>query len=157
MATTIDRAGRDRLSEALRHFLSGQITNFTFIERAPFQSADRAVREIDNAVWGLYDDMRQHRLTGRDAPSAQHKEAAARCVLFLQTDLQWEWPVKSFGETLVAFVTDLLTLGLLRSHRRRQYEAAGDFSVWPFVRRADYDAALQAPRLLAGSDRSRKA
>jgi hypothetical protein len=141
---------RHRLREALRHLLSGQITNFDFDERTCFQSRDRAVREIASAVWGLYDDLREHRLVGGDKPTATQKDAATRCILFLQTELAWEWPVPSAAQIAASLLLDVATLGALRARRRRRYESAGDFSVWPFFRRADYEAALRNPRLLTG-------
>lgn len=76
----IDKSNREKLSEALRHLLSGQITNFTFDERSCFGSSDRAVREIADAVWGLYDDLRDHRLRDSDAPSPDLKEMVTQGV-----------------------------------------------------------------------------
>jgi hypothetical protein len=60
--------------------------------------------------------------------------------------------VPTWRESATVFLIDLVTLGMIRSRRQRRYETLGDFTVWPFIRRADYEAALRDPRLLAGVD-----
>ena len=143
-----DKRDREKLAEALRHLATGQISNREYEDRTEFRSSDIAVREIWRAAWGMYSDVRTYRLTGKDALTADTKEAVARCILFLHSDLPWEWPTRSFSEILLFAVAGLCTFGLLARRDRRRYRAAGDFAVWPFFRRSDYEAALRAPRLL---------
>ena len=143
-----DKRDREKLAEALRHLATGQITNRAYEGRTEPRSSDIAVREIWRAAWGMYSDVRTHRLTGKNALTAETKEAVARCILFLHSDLPWEWPTRSFAEGLQFAAANICTLGLFGLREERRYRAAGDFSVWPFFRRPDYEAALRAPRLL---------
>lgn len=52
-------------------------------------------------------------------------------------------------DQLLVHGSNLLTFGLWEGCKQRKLEefmAAGDFTVWPFVRRQDYDLALAKPR-----------
>jgi hypothetical protein len=142
----IDRSNRRKLAEALWHLASGQISNDEYENRTEFRSSDLAIREIWRAVWGLYSDLRMHRLTGKDALTPESKEAVARCILFLHSDLSWEWP--STRISLVTLLCNIGTFGVARRRADERYRAAGEFAVWPFFRRADYEAALANPKLL---------
>ena len=53
-----------------------------------------------------------------------------------------------FAQMLQFAVTNVCTLGLLTPRDQRRYRAAGEFAVWPFFRRSDYEAALRTPKLL---------
>ena len=87
----IDRASRDALAELARHFLAGRITNRELENSLP-SSRDRAIRQIWwNALWGLYDDFHEHRLVGRYYIPRDSRADLARCILFLKTDLEYEW------------------------------------------------------------------
>lgn len=143
-----DRRNREKLAEALRHLATGQISNDEYEDRTELRSSDIAVGEIWRAGWGMYSDLRTHRLTGKDALTAETKEVIARCILFLHSDLPWEWPTRSFGATLLFAAASTCTLGLLRRREERKYRGAGEFAVWPFFRRADYETALRTPKLL---------
>src|SRR5579859_5553001 len=108
----IDRLARNQLAEALRALAAGQISNDEFENRVP-RSSDPAIWHIFfDGVWGLSSDLWQHRLRGKHHLSADAKQAVARCVLFLKTDQEFEWPQPSGLERLGAFSASLLTLGL---------------------------------------------
>ena len=106
----IDRASRTSASELLRHLVAGQITNDVFEKRFP-RSSDLAVREMWAAGWMLYDDYRSYRLVGSDRLRPEDRTTIARCVLFLQTELPYEWPRASGLVPFVGLVLNLLTLG----------------------------------------------
>ena len=59
----IHRESRDRLAEALRHYVSGQITNFK-LDTVKIDKRDRGAYAVSEATWGLYDDMSKHKATG---------------------------------------------------------------------------------------------
>jgi len=115
---------------------------------------DPIIVPILEVCWGLYDDTRNHKLKGPDKLSTESLKVIARCILFLHTELEYEWPVfdtKSpiFSFSLMDFLVCLLTLGQnFRNKRKAQfiaYEAfkkTGDFDFWPFYRRSDYDNHL---------------
>jgi hypothetical protein len=147
----IDRQGRTTVAESLRHLVSAQITNDEFEDRLPVSSEDRAVEEISQEAWYLYSDLWEHRLTGAERLPDEVRRHIARWILFLHSDLEFEWPQWSFGRRFVSSAARLLTFGVLGQEGRRRYERAGDITLWPFLRRGDYEAALAKPPYLSGA------
>jgi hypothetical protein len=86
----IDHDARGRVSELLRHLVSGQITNDGFEAALPEGSADRAVREVSSEAWYLCGDLREHRLVGKERLAPEARIHVARTILFLQSDLEYE-------------------------------------------------------------------
>jgi methylase of polypeptide subunit release factors len=70
----------------------------------------------------------------------------------LKTDLPYEWPVIRMGVLVMIMrvLANLVTLGLAARRDQRSFERSGDISVWPFLRRTDYEAALANPPYLNG-------
>src|SRR5689334_15643261 len=104
----IDRAGRDALAVQLRRLASGRMTNAEFDSVRLDRAKDEALVAIGDAGWSLYDDVFVYRLRGRRALKPETLEAVARCILFLDTDLPYEWPprrasVRSILLTLLTF------------------------------------------------------
>src|SRR5260221_886692 len=91
----IDRPKRDRLAQALRQLLSGRIDNLVFDDLdcpgGITDSEDRAIFEIFYSVWPHYDDFRSHPLELTDGQRLDF----TRCVLFLYSDFEYEYPRKS--------------------------------------------------------------
>lgn len=109
-------------------------------------SCDLAIWEIHlNGAWYLYDDLHRHRLAGRYKIAPEAKTEVARWILFLRTDLEYEWPRLQGLAWLALFITNLITLGLAGTVVRRRMKRAGDAEVWPFLRQSDYEAALTSP------------
>ena len=149
----VDAAARRKLAEALRHLVTGQITNDEFEDRTRvrWRSKDRCIRAIWNQAWHLYDDTKEYRLRGKDAPSAKDKKEIARWQLFLRTDLEYEWP-PVFGLSWLEVIGDILTFNLLwRMVLLPRLIRSRTFRVWPFFRVSDYQMARQSPVLLAGT------
>ncbi|BCS52267.1 hypothetical protein [Geobacter sp. SVR] len=150
----IDRKARDILAESYRHLITGQITNDEFEDRLKF-SKDIAIHEIYyRGAWPLYDDLHEHKLTEADgyAIPEESKSVAARFILFLKTDLEYEWPRKSGIKAFVWALFGVFTLGVIAIIRKiiAATGEKGDKDVWPFYRRSDYEAALEAPPYLRG-------
>lgn len=148
----IDRDARNRLAEGIRHLAAGIITNVEFEERALSFSVDPAVHAIFlGGPWFLYHDLMRYRLKGKDRLSPAVRREAARWILFLKTDLPYEWPVERRGlvGSLVWIVVNLLTVGLFARRAQRRFADSGDITVWPFVRRSDYELSLTRPPYLA--------
>ena len=151
MQTTqiLDRESRRSLAELLRHLVAGLITNDEFENRRPRGSHDLAVRQIfEEGAWFLYDDTYAHRLTGRHRLSTRERRNVARWILFLETDLTYEWPIVPFGLRLALMPLNLLTLGLLGRVVQRFASSGAPTDLWPFRRHSDYQAALQKPPYL---------
>jgi hypothetical protein len=136
----IDHRARKKLAERLRHLVAGQMTNDAF-EDAAVRTKDMAVREIEQRLaWPHYDDMHEHTLRGEFALTDGIRRDFARAVVFLQTDLEYEWKHRA---RLRGFLNSLRRTPPLRTE-------GGDLRYWPFYRRADYTAALKTPVYLSG-------
>jgi hypothetical protein len=146
----LDRVARDRTAELLRHLASGRISNDEFEGALPQETTDSAVLAVQRAAWMLYSDLSEHKLTGEHALSAEAKEVVARSIVFLYSDLSYEWP-QYRCEGLVRLFAGLVSLGWIPRYFDAQWKRAGDFNVWPFIRHEDYAAALQRPKLLASA------
>jgi hypothetical protein len=147
----IDRPSRDRLATTLRQYVSGRITNDD-LDDIEVDWRDRGAVAVKERAWCLYDDNYQHRAVGKHFLERPARDEIGRWILFLHSDHEYTWPQFSFLQ-IVNWPLNLLTLGWWE--RRKQvrfdeFKAAGDFSVWPFVTRQDYDSALSHPKYLAG-------
>jgi hypothetical protein len=143
----IDRRARNRLAERLRHLAAGQMTNDAF-EDSAVRTKDIAVREIEwRLVWPHYDDMHEHRLTSEFALTDGIRRDFARAMLFLKTDLEYEWRHR-LG--LRGFLNSSFHLRPLRRTPPMRTEG-GDLRYWPFYRRSDYVAARKTPIYLSGT------
>jgi hypothetical protein len=140
----VDRANRDVGATVLRDLADGRITNDEFMRRFPRGTDDPALRAISDFAWTQFSDLRTHTLTGRDSPTLERRTALERCYLFLRTDLEFEWPAPtdSVGRGLL----QILTLGRLFRPSQEEYKSKGDFEVWPFLRRSDYEARTRSQR-----------
>ena len=147
----IDRASRRTVGELLRHLAAGQITNDQFEDRLPRDSADAAVAEIRQQAWFLYSDLREYRFVGRDRLSNKHRREVSRRILFLQSDLEYEWPRTSTITAALLFIANLCTLGWAGRVSAARFKRHGDVDVWPFIRRPQYDAALGEPKYFRGA------
>jgi hypothetical protein len=140
------------LAELIRSLVAGRITNDVFEKAVPRHSKDSAVGAVyADGAWGLYDDLREHRLKGRWRLSKANRHEVARWILFLEGDLEYEWPLLSLWQRLGLLAVNILTLGLATVLERRWYGRHGDLEVWPFMRGGDYEAALEKRPYLAGA------
>ncbi|MGY0800188.1 hypothetical protein ACW7G0_14210, partial [Lysobacter sp. A286] len=147
---TVDRQARKKLAESTRWLVGARITNYQFDDAIP-KSEDPAIREIyGQFLWLLYGDLREHRLSRPDKLSSQHRETAARCILFLKSNLAYPWPVLSRTRTALLTLGNLLTLGMAGRIYFRRVSSAGDMSYWPFLSESQYIGALRSPAYLSG-------
>ena len=94
---TVDREARDQVAVDLRRLVTGRMINAEFDDRyyrCWKESQDLAVSEIAKFAWGLYGSDRSYRLKGRHAVSPEARRAAARAILFLHANLEFQWPVQ---------------------------------------------------------------
>ncbi|MHC4447340.1 MAG: DUF1707 domain-containing protein [Planctomycetota bacterium] len=152
----VDRLRRDQVAELLRHFAAGLITNDDFEDRIhtilddPPNLQDKVLWAVRELAWFFYDDLSTHTLTGKYALTRQERGDFARWILFLYSSQEYKWPEFSFVFPGGLF-RNLITFGQCGRRAQRQFESAGDFGVWPFIRRHDMDTARLRPRLLAGA------
>jgi hypothetical protein len=147
----IDRPARNRLAEGIRHLAAGLVDNVEFEVRVPWHSSDPGVRAVFlGGPWFLYHDVVRYRLRGTHRLSPALRREAARWVLFLKTDLPYEWPVAHRGSlaSVAWMFLNLVTMGFFARDAQRQFAQRGDLAIWPFIRRSDYQAALAKPPYL---------
>ncbi len=136
----IDRDARKRLAEGTRQLAAGIITNVEFEESALSSSADPAVYTVFlGGPWSLYHDLMRYRLRGTHRLSPAVRREAARWVLFLKSDLPYEWPFERrgvVGSPIWVFL-NIFTFGFFARGAQRRFARSGDIAVWPFVRRSD--------------------
>jgi hypothetical protein len=147
----IDAGSRRTVAELLRHLAAGQITNDQSEDRLPCDSADAAVAQIRQQAWFLYGDLREYRFVGRDRLSNEHRREVARWIVFLQSDLEYEWPRMSTVTSALLFIANLCTLGWAGRVIAARFRRHGNLEVWPFIRRSQYDAALRKPKYFRGA------
>ena len=89
----VDRKARDKFAELLRHYITGRMTNDEFENHVPLSSKDLAIVEIWSiAACPFYSDLYEHTLTGAYRASDDERREIAKCVLFLKTDQEYQWP-----------------------------------------------------------------
>jgi len=142
----IDRALRDKAAVLIRRLGDGMITSDEFEDEWPRPSDDRALKAIAATLWGAYSDISSHKLEGSYALNEYGRALFDRCILFLESDLEYAWPRnRLYGEKGIPLTIVVLSLGMLFPlylMQKRHYveqEAAGDRHAWPFIRRLDYE------------------
>ena len=149
----IDKQARAKLSESLRHLVSGQITNDQFEKIAPRKSNDRAIWAIRHRAWFLYDDLKEYKLKGKYALTPKAKGVITRWLLFLKSNFEYEWPTHP-GELWWGLILHLLSLSLIsRIFWNRTWIRSGNSKIWPFIREKDLQKARRMPKLLSGAGR----
>jgi len=167
----IDHQRRKRLAFHLRHLSVGLISNDQFeghlmddvthgwlpeqyyrSKQAKFD--DPIVIPMLELCWGLYDDTREHKLIRADQLSKESLKIIARCILFLHSDKEYEWPYFDtnnplFRFSLKDFVIAILTLGTNYRNKRleqeqsfKDFQRLGDYDYWPFFKKIDYAEQL---------------
>jgi hypothetical protein len=146
--TEIDITARRKAAEVYRHFAAGQLTNDQMEDSEP-KSFERCLHDIFFfGIWPLYDDMHEHKLTGRYRLTPEGRDHVARIILFLHSTLPYRWPIRTGLHGIGGWLVAVLTLGIYRPVPEVIRESGGDESVWPFFTRAEYESALQHPPFL---------
>ena len=148
----IDRVSRDKLATALRQYVSGRITNDD-LDGIVVDWRDSGAVAVKERAWCLYDDLHDHKAVGKYHLDRAARDEIARWIVFLHSNVEYTWPRYSFDQ-IINWPMKLLTLGWWEKNRERifeQFKAAGDYSVWPFVTKEDFETALENPRYLVGS------
>jgi hypothetical protein len=148
----VDREARAETVLLLRRLVAGRITNYELEAALPASRVDPAIGEVFyRGIWGLYSDLHEHRLTGRCRLPRSARREVARLILFLKSDLEYEWPRHKGWEELLWLAAGLLTLGLAGRFYLRRFGRWGDVGVWPFLRQEDFERALRHPCYFVGA------
>ena len=151
----IDRNARNKAAQTIRHYVCGVITNKEFEKRYPSSKVDPIIRTLDDSLWATYEDIGTHKLTGENSVSCDLKQRIARWLVFLYSDSEYRWPKVSdagfrdlqadswFGKFIrTIFGYEEKSLAFMR---------CGDYTVWPFFTREEYESAIKSPILLNGN------
>lgn len=176
----IDIPRRKKLAFHLRQLSTGIITNDEFESNLaeditkgwlPDQyyrhkdvgNDDPAILPIAELAYGLYSDLEEHRLTEKYKLTDEGYTLIARCILFLRSEREYEWPKfdnrnPDVNISLIDLLLIMITLGFYTRYKRRKAEAAfeefkrsGPYEVWPFFRHEDYDQQLLRPSYLTAT------
>jgi hypothetical protein len=171
----VDKIRRKKLAEHLRHLAAGVITNDDFETRVmkdvsygrlPEQYYKAKQAKEDDAImvpllslsWGLYSDNVRHTLRGKHQLNKEDSTIIARCILFLNSELEYEWTDFNGQLSTLNLLLMLLTLGFYKKPRQQkelefiEWQKQGDYNIWPFFNQEDYNTALKTqPYLNAAS------
>ena len=146
----VDKYARKRLAEELRHLAAGLTTNDDFEDRVySIKTDDAGYWALVDQAWSFYSDLYNHRLNGSHTLSEADRQIVCRFVLFLHSDLEFEWP-RHPCSGFTRLLASILSFGKIPRYFDRKWESAGDYEVYPFIRRRDFEDANQHPKLLAG-------
>lgn len=137
----VDRTKRNEGLRVLRDLLEGRITNDEFVSQFPRGRHDPGLGAILQAAWMQFSDLRVHKLTGRDSPAPGPRAILERCCVFLGTDLEFEWPASH--SRIRKGILQLIGIGRPLDAADEKYKSSGDFEVWPFLKRSDYEATTK--------------
>ncbi|HEY7162797.1 MAG TPA: hypothetical protein VH815_16160, partial [Acidobacteriota bacterium] len=178
----IDKERRTKLAFHLRHLSVGLISNDEFEEAvmddvsggwlpeqyyrsklAKSDNDDSIIKPMLELCWGLYDDTRNHKLVKSNELTKDALKIIARCILFLHSDKEYEWPYFNANNPLLRFtlkdlILSIITLGHHYRDKREEHiisyyewQKLGEYDVWPFIRKADYQIQLTKQPFLNGS------
>jgi hypothetical protein len=136
----VDTENRLKAASLIQDFRDGNITNEEFVSAFP-RSEDKAIQAIGSMLWFCYDDLHEHRLTGKHALTVEGEKLVDRCILFLNTNLEY------FGET--GFTSILAPVKKFwRWSKRHREPAIGTW--WPFNDHAQLKEYEKARKVSAG-------
>jgi hypothetical protein len=139
----VNRIKRDNARQLLEKFLQGEITNDTFVnEYPPGEDDDRAIASVYEQLWGFWDDRETHALTDKHRLSPDAMALFERCIAFLGSDLEYEWPPTkswSVSQFLLRFLGMRKRADAEAKKWTKEAERFGDLNAWPFIRKRDIE------------------
>lgn len=134
------------MAEVLRHFISGQLTNFDFEEKIP-SSSDPIILEVYDSIWLYYDDFTKHKLKGKWALPKETKKIMSRWIIFLHSNEEYKWPKFRYAGVRPLEHNRLSRL-LKKPEKEQKVMGFGNYDVWPFINLESYNNAKKNPKLL---------
>ena len=140
---SVDRDARRKLAEELRHYVAKQSSNFELNDAIfDIRTSDRVMIAVRDTTWMLYDDLRKHKAEGKWAIEDAARREVARWILFLHSDLEYEWRgQKPWYLRIPVLLLSIFTFSLIWKPIRAWIDRQGDPEVWPFIRQPDFIAA----------------
>ncbi len=150
----IDREARTKAASLLRRILEGNATNYQFEDEWPSSRSDSALDAIVNMLWFTYDDYPEYKFSEKRFRK-EDVEMVQRCEIFLKLDCEYVWPKVNLARLFSMpspsnWFHRMLKLDKRKAHLLKKkeleiesFKSAGDFEVWPFLRRNDYERELK--------------
>lgn len=121
----IDRTAGDAAARALALFAEGVISSAELEKELPGKSKDRIVDALHVELAKWFDDWVESRIDCLPPDELElERTNLRRCIRFLKTDLEFEWPLCRLFAAFQALWANT---------------PKGDRSVWPFYRRVDFE------------------
>lgn len=95
----VDREARNKMAEQIRHFVAGLLTNDEFCNSLPRSNYDCSVNYLENLAQFEFEGLccKPYRINWRRKLMREERLLYARWVLFLQTDLDYEYDKGEIG------------------------------------------------------------
>ncbi len=150
----MNRKDRNLLAENLRHYLSGTITNFEFMDRIEpiYKTDDKGVRAVESEFWFCYDDLKEHKNVGKRKLPNETEMHIKRFILFLKSDNEYEWKDPKFSNPF-KWILNLITIKRYPKKSEKnelKNEETGDDQVWPFFRQTEFEKEINELKYLNG-------
>lgn len=134
----VDSELRLKAASLIRSYLSGEIDNLEFADGFPHDKNDPALRAIEQRLWFHYDDVRTHHCDFQ--LHSDIEMLFLRCALFLDTNLEYEWP-ELWHHNFAHPIIRILSGQVFRANAIKRAKSSGDYEVWPFLRKTDLENA----------------
>jgi hypothetical protein len=149
----VDREARRRSRGLLKKLALGRITNY----ECENEFLDLLDSTSDPVVFALYRTIREvsgeteHVVSNVFFKGGEMRNRLCRWIVFLKTDLEYQWPEDRLAPGLRDLYRPTLFDKLSGRHSRiirsnTQFFTRGDYSVWPFLQKADFEIARSACR-----------
>ena len=164
----IDLERRKKLAFHLRHLSIGQISNDEFEENIindvsygwlPEQYHRAKEAKTDDPIiipvlelcWTLYDDTKNHKVK----LNSEDLKFISRIILFLHSGQTYDWPYFNSKNIIVSFsildiIFTILSFGFhyrnLKIEQKEEFlkfQKAGDYGFWPFLKKENFEKALE--------------
>jgi hypothetical protein len=126
----IDRHSRNLAADILRAAKSGKITNYEIEDQWP-KSGDKALIYIAQRIWLCYDDLKKD-LFKIDSNDEETRSLIERCISFLESEEEYQWPDYNFDRSGLIFWIDLTKSKKAKTEEWEGFVESADFSKWPF-------------------------
>jgi len=149
----VDKDSRKRAVGLLKKAVLGRITNYECEDGF----LDLISESKDGVLFAIFRTIRE--ASGEDERSLSEifpkghemRKRLCRWILFLKSDLEYEWPRERLAPGLRDLYRpnwlDEFTGAVSRiSRSNTNFFSQGNYSVWPFVRKEDYDTARTSYR-----------
>lgn len=137
----VDTSKRRRAASLIQQFVDGKISNDDYDSDFPDDTADQGLLAVYDRLWLLYSDLASSRFD-KSKLTDEGMSVIARCIAFLETDLEYEGPQlrerKPFGglKSLLGRLVSPKPESALGADAQR--ESIFHSGWWPFASEAQY-------------------